>query len=210
MQECYEQSKGVDFLADRVATITRKTNETDIDLTLNLDGTGLARVDTGIGFFDHMLISFARHGFFDLDLTVKGDLFVDCHHTIEDTGIVLGQAILKALGDKKGINRFGNFMLPMDETLVLSAVDLSGRPYLFYDLKLSVPQVGYMDTEMVKEFFYAVSYSGAMNLHIKQISGENNHHIIEASFKAFARALDMACAYDKRLEGKILSTKGSL
>ncbi|MCM1272101.1 MAG: imidazoleglycerol-phosphate dehydratase HisB [Clostridium sp.] len=197
-------------MSDRVAEISRKTNETDIRMTLNLDGTGVARVDTGIGFFDHMLNSFARHGFFDLDLTAKGDLFVDSHHTIEDTGIVLGQAIQKALGDKKGINRFGNFMLPMDETLVLSAVDLSGRPYLSYDLKLSVPQVGYMDTEMVKEFFYAVSYSGAMNLHIKQISGENNHHIIEAAFKAFARALDMACTYDQRLEGKILSTKGSL
>ena len=205
-----EQSKGVDFLTDRVATITRKTNETDIDLTLNLDGTGVARVDTGIGFFDHMPISFAKHGFFDLDLTVKGDLFVDCHHTIEDTGIVLGQAILKAVGDKIGINRFGNFMLPMDETLVLCALDLSGRPYLSYDLDLTVPQVGYMDTEMVKEFFYAVSYSGAMNLHIKQLSGQNNHHIIEAAFKAFARALDMACTYDQRLDGKILSTKGSL
>ncbi|MCM1082506.1 MAG: imidazoleglycerol-phosphate dehydratase HisB [Clostridium sp.] len=197
-------------MSDRIAEISRKTNETDIRMTLNLDGTGIARVDTGIGFFDHMLISFARHGFFDLDLTVKGDLFVDCHHTIEDTGIVLGQAIQKALGDKKGINRFGNFMLPMDETLVLSAVDLSGRPYLSYDLKLSVPQVGYMDTEMVKEFFYAVSYSGAMNLHLKQISGENNHHIIEAAFKAFARALDMACTYDQRLGENILSTKGSL
>ncbi|MDE5873237.1 MAG: imidazoleglycerol-phosphate dehydratase HisB [Lachnospiraceae bacterium] len=197
-------------MSDRIAEVSRKTNETDIALTLNLDGTRISRVDKGIGFFDHMLISFARHGFFDLDLSVKGDLFVDCHHTIEDTGIVLGQAILKALGDKKGINRFGNFMLPMDETLVISAVDLSGRPYLSYDLKLSAPQVGYMDTEMVKEFFYAVSYSGAMNLHIKQISGENNHHIIEASFKAFARALDMACAYDKRLEGNVLSTKGSL
>ncbi|MCM1398860.1 MAG: imidazoleglycerol-phosphate dehydratase HisB [Clostridium sp.] len=197
-------------MSDRVAEISRKTNETDIRMTLNLDGTGYAKVDTGIGFFDHMLISFAKHGFFDLDLTVKGDLFVDSHHTIEDTGIVLGQAIQKALGDKSGINRFGNFMLPMDETLVICALDLSGRPYLSYDLNLTVPQVGYMDTEMVKEFFYAVSYSGAMNLHIKQISGQNNHHMIEAAFKAFARALDMACTYDQRLEGKILSTKGSL
>lgn len=197
-------------MSDRVAEISRKTNETDIRMTLNLDGTGYAKVDTGIGFFDHMLISFAKHGFFDLDLTVKGDLFVDSHHTIEDTGIVLGQAIQKALGDKSGINRFGNFMLPMDETLVICALDLSGRPYLSYDLSLTVPQVGYMDTEMVKEFFYAVSYSGAMNLHIKQISGQNNHHMIEAAFKAFARALDMACTYDQRLEGKILSTKGSL
>lgn len=197
-------------MADRIATITRKTNETDITLTLNLDGTGKAKVDTGIGFFDHMLISFAKHGFFDLELNVNGDLFVDCHHTIEDTGIVLGQAIAKAVGDKKGINRFGSFMLPMDETLVLSAVDLSGRPYLMYDLKLTAPQVGYMDTEMVKEFFYAVAYSAAMNLHIKQLDGQNNHHIIEAAFKAFARALDMAVAVDPRLEGKIPSTKGSL
>ncbi len=197
-------------MSDRVAEISRKTNETDIKMTLNLDGTGRAKVDTGIGFFDHMLISFVKHGFFDLDLTVKGDLFVDCHHTIEDTGIVLGQAISKALGDKSGINRFGNFMLPMDETLVICALDLSGRPYLSYDLNLTALQVGYMDTEMVKEFFYAVSYSGAMNLHIKQISGQNNHHIIEAAFKAFARALDMACTYDQRLDGKILSTKGSL
>lgn len=197
-------------MADRIATISRKTNETDITLTLNLDGSGVAKVDTGIGFFDHMLISFAKHGFFDIDLTVKGDLFVDSHHTIEDTGIVLGQAIAKAVGDKKGINRFGNFMLPMDETLVLSAIDLSGRPYLCYDLTFTTEKVGYMDTEMVKEFFYAVSYSAAMNLHVKQIYGENNHHIIEAAFKAFARALDMATSYDQRLNGKLLSTKGSL
>lgn len=202
--------KGSDFLADRIAVVSRKTNETDIQMEFNLDGNGYASVDTGIGFFDHMLISFAKHGFFDINLTVKGDLFVDSHHTIEDTGIVLGQAIAKALGDKEGINRFGSFMLPMDETLVLCALDLSGRPYLVYDLSLTTPQVGYMDTEMVKEFFYAVSYGAGMNLHIKQISGENNHHIIEAAFKAFAKALDQASAFDRRLEGKILSTKGSL
>lgn len=135
---------------------------------------------------------------------------MDSHHTIEDTGIVLGQAILKALGDKQGIKRYGSFMLPMDETLILSALDLSGRPYLVYDLDLSVPQVGYMDTEMVKEFFYALSYSAGMNLHIKQISGSNNHHIIEAAFKAFAKALDQATQIESRLEGEILSTKGSL
>lgn len=202
--------KGSDFLADRIAVVSRKTNETDIQMELNLDGNGYATVDTGIGFFDHMLISFAKHGFFDINLTVKGDLFVDSHHTIEDTGIVLGQAIAKALGDKEGINRFGSFMLPMDEALVLCALDLSGRPYLVYDLKLTIPQVGYMDTEMVKEFFYAVSYGAGMNLHIKQISGGNNHHIIEAAFKAFAKALDQASDYDRRLDGKILSTKGSL
>ncbi len=202
--------KGSDYLAGRIATVSRKTKETDIELELNLDGTGCAEVDTGIGFFDHMLISFAKHGLFDLKLTVKGDLFVDSHHTIEDVGIVLGQAINKAVGDKVGINRYGSFMLPMDETLVLSAIDLAGRPYLVYDLELTTPQVGYMDTEMVKEFFYAVSYSGAMNLHIKQLSGSNNHHIIEAAFKAFAKALDMATLRNIRLEGQLLSTKGSL
>ena len=197
-------------MADRIANVSRKTKETDIQLEINLDGKGNSTIDTGIGFFDHMLASFAKHGFFDLTLTVKGDLFVDSHHTIEDTGIVLGQAIAKALGDKSGIGRYGSFMLPMDETLVLCALDLSGRPYLVYDLDLTVPQVGYMDTEMVKEFFYAVSYSAGMNLHIKQLSGANNHHIIEAAFKAFAKALDMATMKDNRLEGQLLSTKGSL
>ncbi len=197
-------------MAARIANVTRVTKETNIELELNLDGTGMAQVDTGIGFFDHMLISFAKHGLFDLKLTVKGDLFVDSHHTIEDTGIVLGQAIAKAVGDKVGIKRYGSFMLPMDETLVLSAIDLSGRPYLVYDLDLTVPQVGYMDTEMVKEFFYAVSYAAGMNLHIKQMYGSNNHHIIEAAFKAFAKALDMATMKDLRLEGQLLSTKGSL
>lgn len=197
-------------MADRVAVVSRKTNETDIQMELNIDGSGYATVDTGIGFFDHMLISFAKHGFFDLNLTVKGDLFVDSHHTIEDTGIVLGQAIVKALGNKEGINRFGSFMLPMDETLVLCALDISGRPYLVFDVSLTTPQVGYMDTEMVKEFFYAVSYGAGMNLHLKKISGDNNHHIIEASFKTFAKALDQATMFDSRLDGKVLSTKGSL
>lgn len=197
-------------MAARIANVTRVTKETNIELELNLDGTGMAEVDTGIGFFDHMLISFAKHGLFDLKVTVKGDLFVDSHHTIEDTGIVLGQAIAKAVGDKVGIKRYGSFMLPMDETLVISAIDLSGRPYLVYDLDLTVPQVGYMDTEMVKEFFYAVSYAAGMNLHIKQMYGSNNHHIIEAAFKAFAKALDMATMKDLRLEGQLLSTKGSL
>lgn len=197
-------------MAGRVSAVSRKTNETDIQMELNLDGSGYAKVDTGIGFFDHMLNSFARHGFFDLNVTVKGDLFVDSHHTIEDTGIVLGQAIAKALGDKEGINRFGSFMLPMDETLVLCALDLSGRPYMVYDLNLTTPQVGYMDTEMVKEFFYAVSYAAEMNINLKQFSGENDHHIIEAAFKAFAKALDEATSIDERLKGKLLSTKGSL
>ncbi|MGN0435498.1 MAG: imidazoleglycerol-phosphate dehydratase HisB [Wujia sp.] len=197
-------------MADRIASVSRKTNETDIELQINLDGSGFSEVDTGIGFFDHMLTSFARHGFFDLKVNVKGDLFVDSHHTIEDTGIVLGQAIAKAARDKEGINRFGSFLLPMDEALVLCAIDLSGRPYLVHELNLTTPQVGYFDTEMVREFFYAVSYSAGMTLHIKQISGSNNHHIIEAAFKAFAKALDQAISRDSRLEGRVLSTKGSL
>ena len=197
-------------MANRVGVVSRKTNETDIQMELNLDGKGNAKIDTGIGFFDHMLTSFAKHGFFDLNLTVKGDLYVDCHHTIEDTGIVLGKAIKGALGDKKSIKRFGNFFLPMDETLVMCAIDLSGRPYLVYDLNLTTERVGYFDTQMVKEFFYAVSYSAMMNLHIKQLAGSNDHHIIEAAFKAFAKALDEATQYDSRLSGQVLSTKGSL
>lgn len=195
--------------AERTAHIERITKETKITLTLNLDGSGKAEVDTGIGFFDHMLNSFARHGFFDLICKVEGDLYVDSHHTIEDTGIVLGQAIREAAGEKKGIRRYGHFLLPMDETLVLSAVDLSGRPYLVCDLPFSVEKVGGFDTEMVKEFFYAVSYSAAMNLHLKLIHGSNNHHIMEAAFKAFAKALDEATAYDERIRD-VLSTKGAL
>lgn len=193
----------------RVADIVRTTKETDIHMSLNLDGTGQTKIHTGIGFFDHMLNSFARHGFFDLELNVVGDLFVDPHHTVEDTGIVLGQAIKEALGEKEGIKRFGSFLLPMDESLVLAALDLSGRPFLVYDLELTVERLGTMDTELVKEFFYAVSYSCGMNLHIKQIHGENNHHIVEATFKAFAKALDEATNYDERIQG-VLSTKGAL
>ena len=197
-------------MSERKANISRKTAETDIELALNLDGTGVSSVDTGIGFFDHMLKSFAKHGFFDMNLVVKGDLEVDCHHTIEDTGIVLGKAIKEAVGDKAGIKRYGSFIMPMDETLVMCAIDLSGRPYLNYDLQLTVPRVGNFDTEMAKEFFYAVSYAAEMNLHIKQLDGANNHHIIEAAFKAFANALSMATRIDERLKGEILSTKGSL
>ena len=193
----------------RIAEYTRKTKETDIYLSFDLDGRGDAKVDTGIGFFDHMLDGFARHGLFDLNVKVTGDLVVDCHHTIEDTGIVLGNAIKKAVGDKKGIKRFGSCMLPMDETLVLCAVDLSGRPYLSFDAEFTTDRVGYMDTEMVKEFFYAISYSAGMNLHLKVITGGNNHHMIEAMFKAFAKALDEATTIDPRIID-ILSTKGSL
>ena len=194
---------------NRSAEIQRKTNETDIAMSLNIDGSGKADINTGIGFFDHMLNSFARHGFFDLSLKVKGDLYVDSHHTIEDTGIVLGEAIKKALGDKKGIKRYGYFILPMDETLVLASLDLSGRPYLVFDAEFSTDRVGDYDTEMVKEFFYAVSYAAGMNLHIKVLSGNNNHHIIEGIYKAFAKALDEATSFDERITD-VLSTKGSL
>ncbi len=193
----------------RSAKINRKTKETEINLELNLDGSGKSQIETGIGFFNHMLDSFCKHGFFDMDLHVKGDLYVDSHHTIEDTGIVLGQAIKKALGDKEGIKRFGTFILPMDEALVLSVIDLSGRPYLSYELELERGKIGYMDTEMVKEFFHAVSYSAGINLHIKMLNGSNNHHIVEATFKAFAKALDEACGFDNRIDG-VLSTKGTI
>ena len=193
----------------RTADYVRKTKETDISLHLNLDGTGSSSIHTGIGFFDHRLDGFARHGLFDLKVNVAGDLAVDCHHTIEDTGIVLGNAIKEAVGDKKGIRRYGSCILPMDETLVLCAVDLSGRPYLVFDGEFTTDRVGYMDTEMVKEFFYAISYTAGMNLHIKVLSGGNNHHMIEAMFKAFAKALDQATIIDPRITD-ILSTKGSL
>ncbi len=193
----------------RSASVSRKTGETDIKIHLNIDGTGKADVNTGIGFFDHMLDSFARHGLFDLEVSVKGDLYVDSHHTIEDTGIVLGQAIKEAAGNKEGIKRFGECILPMDEVLMLCALDLSGRPYLVFNADLTVPRTGDFDTEMLHEFFYAISYSAGMNLHIKMLDGVNNHHIIEAAFKAFAKALDRALEYDKRISG-VLSTKGSL
>ena len=193
----------------RTADYVRKTKETDISLHLNLDGTGSSSIHTGIGFFDHMLDGFARHGLFDLKVNVAGDLAVDCHHTIEDTGIVLGNAIKEAVGDKKGIRRYGSCILPMDETLVLCAVDLSGRPYLVFDGEFTTDRVGYMDMEMVKKFFYAISYTAGMNLHIRVLSGGNNHHMIEAMFKAFAKALDQATVIDPRITD-ILSTKGSL
>lgn len=192
----------------RTAAIKRTTKETDIDLKLSLDG-GEVNVSTGIGFFDHMLEGFSRHGFFDLDCKVNGDLQVDGHHTVEDTGIVLGQAIAQAVGDKKGIRRYGSFILPMDDALALCAIDLCGRPYLNFDCSFPVERVGALDTELVREFFYAVSYSAGMNLHIKLLDGINAHHMIEAMFKAFAKALDMAVGMDSRITD-VLSTKGSL
>jgi len=194
---------------DRRASIIRNTNETNIRLALNLDGSGKADIKTGIGFFDHMLNSFARHGFFDLELQVDGDLEVDTHHTVEDTGIVLGKAIKEAVGDKKGMVRYGSTILPMDEALVLCSLDLCGRPYLVCDMTLDREYVGTMETEMIREFFYAVSYGAEMNLHIRQFSGSNHHHIIEAAFKAFARSLDAATTLDPRITD-VLSTKGSL
>lgn len=194
---------------NRTAEITRTTKETDITLKLNLDGSGSADISTGIGFFDHMLEGFSRHGFFDLSCKVQGDLHVDGHHTVEDTGIVLGKAIAQAVGDKKGIRRYGSFILPMDDALALCAVDLCGRPYLNFDCTFPVERVGALDTELVREFFYAVSYSAGMNLHIKLLDGLNAHHMIEASFKAFAKALDQAVSLDPRITD-VLSTKGSL
>lgn len=193
----------------RSSEMTRKTKETDITLSLMLEGEGKGSINTGIGFFDHMLESFSRHGFFDLEVEAKGDLHVDCHHTIEDTGIVLGMAVRQALGEKKAVRRYGSVMLPMDETLVLCALDLSGRPYFVYYVPFQGERIGEFDTQMVKEFFYAVSYSCGMNLHIKKLYGENDHHIAEAVFKAFAKALDEASGLDHRINS-VLSTKGSL
>lgn len=194
---------------ERTANINRKTKETDIKLILGIDGSGVSTVHSGIGFFDHMLTGFSKHGFFDLDLQVQGDLEVDGHHTVEDTGIVLGAAIREAIGDKAGIRRYGSCILPMDDALCLCAIDLCGRPYFAYDCGFPVERVGELDTELVKEFFYAVCYSAGMNLHIKMLDGSNAHHMIEAMFKAFGRALDEATSYDERIKG-VLSTKGAL
>ena len=194
---------------ERTASIKRTTKETDITLSLNLDGTGDFEISTGIGFFDHMLSGFAKHGYFDLDLKAKGDLEVDGHHTVEDCGIVLGNAIAKAVGDKKGINRYGYFVLPMDEALVICAVDLCGRPYYSSDVVFRGEKMGDLDTQLIKEFFYSVSYAAGMNLHFKLLFGANDHHICEAMFKAFGTALDMAVALEPRCKD-VPSTKGAL
>jgi imidazoleglycerol-phosphate dehydratase len=193
----------------RTATISRKTGETDITVSINLDGTGKTSIDTGIGFFDHMLDAFGRHGLFDLEVKVKGDLNVDGHHSVEDTGIVLGQAIAKAVGDKKGIKRYGSMILPMDEACAMCAVDLCGRPYFVMDASFTAPMVGDFDTQLVNEFFYSVSYGAMINLHLKLFSGVNDHHKIEAMFKAFAKAMDQATMFDERITD-VLSTKGTL
>lgn len=194
---------------ERMAECRRCTKETDISVQLNLDGTGKFSIDTGIDFFDHMLEGFAKHGFFDLEIQVKGDVHVDAHHTVEDTGIVLGQAFAKALGDKEGISRFGNFILPMDDALVLAALDISGRTYFAFEAELPAGKLGTMETETVREFFMGFASGLGMNLHIRQLAGINTHHIVEAMFKAVAKAMDLAVKKDERIEG-VLSTKGTL
>ena len=205
----YDLKTGRHNMNQRKASVTRNTKETAITVAIDLDGSGKSDIHTGIGFFDHMLEGFSRHGFFDLKVDVKGDLEVDGHHTVEDCGIVLGQAILTALDNKKGICRYGSFILPMDDALVLCAVDLCGRPYFNYTYSFPTEMIGSLDTQLIREFFYAVSYSAGMNLHIKVLDGINSHHVAEAMFKAFAKALDQATAKDPRIQD-VLSTKGSL
>lgn len=194
----------------RRATITRKTNETDIAVTLDLDGTGAATIRTGIGFFDHMLDQLSRHALIDMQISAAGDLHIDDHHTVEDCGIALGKALAQALGDKAGIRRYGSFHLAMDDALVRVALDLSGRPYLCWNLPFAAPKIGSFDTELVREFFQALSVHAGITLHVDLIRGENAHHIAEAVFKALARALREAVEPDPRMEGRLPSTKGAL
>jgi imidazoleglycerol-phosphate dehydratase len=194
----------------RRSELSRKTSETDILIRLNLDGTGATKIATGVGFFDHMLTAFGRHGMFDLEIEAKGDLHIDAHHTVEDVGIVLGQALAHAVGDKRGITRFGQASIPMDEALVDAAIDLSGRAYLGWQVNFERPMLGTMDTQLVEEFFRALAGNGLLTLHLRQLAGTNAHHVAEATFKAAARALRMAVAVDPRSAGMIPSTKGSL
>ena len=194
----------------RTAQITRTTKETDICLTLNLDGTGKSAIHSGVGFLDHMLTLFAKHGRFDLDLTCNGDTEVDDHHSVEDIGIALGQAFEQALGDKRGIVRYGSFILPMDETLILSAVDISGRSYLNFDLQIPTQKVGTFDTELAEEFFLGFVRNANLTLHLKQLEGKNSHHIIEGTFKSFGRTMKQAVAIDEAFRDEIPSTKGVL
>jgi len=196
--------------ATRTSTVTRKTKETDIAVELDLDGTGKADIETGVGFFDHMLESFAKHSAIDLKVRTKGDLHIDMHHTVEDTGIVIGQAIAKALGDFAGITRFGSAYAPMDETLSRAAIDLCKRPYLVWRVSFQRDKIGEMDTELFKEFFHALAGNGGMCLHVENLYGENSHHIAESCFKATARALRSAVTPDERLGGQPASTKGVL
>lgn len=197
-------------MSERVARIARTTKETDIELSLDLDGTGQTDIDTGIGFFDHMLTAFGRHGLFDLSVRVKGDLEVDGHHSVEDAGIVLGQAFAQALGDKRGIRRFGSIMLPMDEALIAAAVDISGRGQLFWDAQVPEIMLGSFDAGLAKEFFIAFAANAGVTLHIREIAGENTHHVVEGMFKAVARAMRAACEYDDRAGDALPSTKGLL
>ena len=194
----------------RSASINRKTKETDISLFLNLDGTGKSNINTGCGFLNHMLTLFASHGRFDLDVTCMGDIDVDFHHSAEDIGICLGQAFEKALGNKKGIYRYGSFILPMDETLILTAVDISGRCCLCYDLDIPTQKIGSFDTELVEEFFYAFVRNCQMSLHIRKLDGKNSHHIVEGAFKSVARTLKAAVAINPETKDEIPSTKGVL
>ena len=194
----------------RTAEITRRTAETDVRLRLELDGTGESRVSTGCGFLDHMLTLFARHGRFDLEITCQGDTFVDDHHTVEDVGICLGDAFAQALGDKRGVARYGSALLPMDEALILTAVDLSGRGMLCCELRIPAQKVGTFDTELAEEFFIALARRGDMTLHIRQLAGNNSHHIIEGAFKSLARSLGAAAAIDPRFSQESPSTKGVL
>ena len=194
----------------RTAEINRKTNETDIKLSLNLDGTGKSEIDTGCGFLDHMLTLFARHGGFDLAVSCKGDTYVDYHHTVEDIGIALGDAFKSALGDMRGITRYGSFILPMDESLIMTAVDISGRSHLSYDLQIPAQKVGDFDTELAEEFYLGFVRHAAVTLHIKELSGTNSHHIIEGAFKSVARSLAAAVKIDENRRDEIPSTKGVL
>lgn len=194
---------------NRIASINRNTYETKINMTLDIDGIGINNINTGIGFFDHMLTHIAKHGLMDINVICDGDLDVDCHHTVEDIGIVLGKCINEALGNKAGIRRYGHTIVPMDEALVLCAIDFSGRGYLSFDAEFTIPSIGMLDTEMIKEFFRAVCENAKITLHIKMLSGTNNHHIAEAIFKAFGRAIDMATSIDERIDG-VMSTKGIL
>ena len=194
----------------RIAEINRKTKETDIYLKIDLDGNGKSEIDTGVGFFDHMLTLFASHGMFDLVVKCKGDLEVDAHHTVEDVGICLGLAINQALGEMKGIKRYADKIIPMDESLILTAVDISGRPHLSLDLEVPAKRVGNFDTELVSEFFLAFVRNAKLTLHIKKLAGRNTHHIIEGCFKSFGRTMDEATSFDPRKEGIVPSTKGVL
>ncbi|MDP2733574.1 MAG: imidazoleglycerol-phosphate dehydratase HisB [Hoeflea sp.] len=194
----------------RAASVARKTNETDISVSLSVDGAGAGSISTGVGFFDHMLEQLARHSLMDIDIQAKGDLHIDDHHTVEDTGIAIGQALAKALGDRRGINRYASLDLAMDETLTRAAIDVSGRPFLVWDVNFTAPKIGSFDTELVREFFQALAQHAGITLHVANLYGANNHHIAETCFKAVARVLRTACEVDPRQQGRIPSTKGSL